>query len=230
MKIEKILIIALVFVSSLIYLFSSPFSPHRSPGSPQINELETDDYVNFIKMQSGLYNYLSSEATFHDQKLTAPLPLAKLTKNEPSNVLGVGNQDDKWIEIDLSEQKLYAHEGDRIVYEFLVSTGKWAPTPTGEFRIWTKLRYTTMTGGDKSIGTYYYLPNVPYTMFFYKGYGIHGTYWHNNFGHPMSHGCVNLSIADAEKLFWWANPQMPEGKSVINSTAENPGTRVVIHE
>lgn len=230
MKPEKILAIVLIFASFLFYLFRSPFSPYQTTTYPQNNELASEKYVNFIKMQNGKYNYLSPEALFHEQKFTAPLPLAKLTKTEPSNILGVSREDDKWIEIDLSEQKLYAHEGDRIIYEFLVSTGKWAPTPTGEFRIWTKLRYTTMKGGDKSIGTYYYLPNVPYTMFFYKGYGIHGTYWHNNFGQPMSHGCVNLSISDAEKLFWWAKPVLPEGKSVINSKTENPGTRVVIHE
>jgi lipoprotein-anchoring transpeptidase ErfK/SrfK len=54
-------------------------------------------------------------------------------------------------------------------------------------------------------GPGYYLPNVPYTMYFYGGYGLHGTYWHNNFGTPMSHGCVNLSTADSGWLFDWAS-------------------------
>jgi hypothetical protein len=67
------------------------------------------------------------------------------------------------------------------------------------YHIYTRLRYTDMAGPG------YYLPNVPYTMYFYKGYGVHGTYWHNNFGTPMSHGCVNLSIPDSEWLFNFAS-------------------------
>ena len=86
-----------------------------------------------------------------------------------------------------------------------------------------------MTGGSKDLGTYYYLPNVPYTMFFYKDYGIHGAYWHDNFGHPMSHGCVNMRIDDAEKLFYWANPILPQNINSITATEENPGTKVIIY-
>lgn len=132
--------------------------------------------------------------------------------------------------MDISDQKLYAHEGERIIYEFLVSTGKWAKTPVGEFKIWSKLRYLTMSGGDKAQGTYYHLPNVPYVMFFHNGFALHGTYWHNNFGTPMSHGCVNLSIPDAEKLYFWTQPQIKEGQAVFYPTADDPGTRVVVHE
>lgn len=107
---------------------------------------------------------------------------------------------ERWIDVDLSQQRVYAYEGNTLVNSFIVSTGTWqTPTVTGQFHIWIKLRSTTMTGPG------YYLPNVPYTMYFYKGYGLHGTYWHNNFGTPMSHGCVNLSIPDAEWLYNWAS-------------------------
>jgi lipoprotein-anchoring transpeptidase ErfK/SrfK len=107
---------------------------------------------------------------------------------------------ERWIDVDLSNQMVYAYEGNSVVNSFLVSTGTWQyPTVTGQFHIWIKLRYTEM------IGPGYDLPNVPYTMYFYKGYGLHGTYWHNNFGTPMSHGCVNLSIPDAEWLYNWAS-------------------------
>jgi lipoprotein-anchoring transpeptidase ErfK/SrfK len=105
----------------------------------------------------------------------------------------------RWIDVDLSQQRVYAYEGDVVVNSFLVSTGTArTPTVTGKFKIWIKLRSTNMRGPG------YYLTNVPYTMYFYKGYGLHGTYWHNNFGTPMSHGCVNLSIPDAEWLYNWA--------------------------
>jgi lipoprotein-anchoring transpeptidase ErfK/SrfK len=101
-----------------------------------------------------------------------------------------------WIDVDLSQQRVYAYSGDTLVNSFVVSTGTWqTPTVTGKYKVWIKLRSSDMSGPG------YYLPDVPYVMYFYKGYGIHGTYWHNNFGTPMSHGCVNLTIPDAEWLY-----------------------------
>jgi len=91
---------------------------------------------------------------------------------------------------------LYAYDGDTLMGSFLVSTGTSAhPTVTGTFSVYVKYLYTDMSGPG------YYLPDVPYTMYFYSGYGIHGTYWHNNFGHPMSHGCVNMRTSDAGWIF-----------------------------
>ncbi len=104
-----------------------------------------------------------------------------------------------WVDVDLSAQQVTAYEGATPVRSFLVSTGTRSyPTVTGQFRVYVKLRWTDMAGPG------YYLPDVPYTMYFYKGYALHGTYWHHNFGHPMSHGCVNLSTPDAEWLFGFA--------------------------
>lgn len=111
----------------------------------------------------------------------------------PAQVTGSG---ERWVYVNLSEQRLYAYEGDTLVNSFVVSTGTWqTPTVTGKYKIWIKLRSSSMSGPG------YYLPDVPYIMYFYKGYGIHGTYWHNNFGTPMSHGCVNMTIADAEWVY-----------------------------
>ncbi|MCJ7432310.1 MAG: L,D-transpeptidase, partial [Anaerolineales bacterium] len=64
-----------------------------------------------------------------------------------------------------------------------------------KYKVWIKLRSSDMSGPG------YYLPDVPYIMYFYGDYGLHGTYWHNNFGTPMSHGCVNLSISDAAWIY-----------------------------
>ncbi len=101
-----------------------------------------------------------------------------------------------WIDVDLSQQRLYAYAGDTLMNSFIVSTGTWqTPTVTGKFNIWIKLRSASMSGPG------YYLPDVPFVMYFYKDYGLHGTYWHNNFGTPMSHGCVNLATPDAEWLY-----------------------------
>ncbi len=126
-----------------------------------------------------------------------PQPYPTAVPNQPQPAV---NTSDNWIDIDLGDQMLYAYEGDQLVGSFLVSTGTSAhPTVTGQYNIYVKYRYTDMTGPG------YYLPDVPYTMYFYSGYGIHGTYWHNNFGTPMSHGCVNMRTSDAEWLFYWAS-------------------------
>jgi lipoprotein-anchoring transpeptidase ErfK/SrfK len=120
--------------------------------------------------------------------------------NAPVVASGNGKGGARWIDVNLSTQSVYAYEGDTVVNSFVVSTGTWmTPTVTGKFNIWIKLKSTSMSGPG------YYLPNVPYTMYFYKGYGLHGTYWHNNFGTPMSHGCVNLRTSDAEWLYNWAS-------------------------
>jgi LysM repeat protein len=110
----------------------------------------------------------------------------------------------RWIDIDLSEQRLTAYQGDTTVFSTLVSTGTANhPTPVGEFAIRTKIDSQTMSGAD------YYLPNVQYVMYFAGANAIHGTYWHSNFGHPMSHGCVNLPNPDAAWLYSWASIGTP---------------------
>ena len=105
-----------------------------------------------------------------------------------------------WIDVNLSEQRVYAYEGDVVVNSFLASTGvAQTPTVTGKYKIYVKVRVQDMSGPS------YYLRDVPWVMFFYEDYGLHGTYWHNNFGTPMSRGCVNLTIDDAAWLFSWAS-------------------------
>jgi len=138
----------------------------------------------------------TSTPTFTPYPTDTPYPTSEPIDNELPQP-GDGN---RWIDVDLSNQVAYAYEGDVIVNTFLVSTGTWLhPTVTGQFYIYVKYVYADMAGPG------YYLPDVPYVMYFYDGYGLHGTYWHNNFGTPMSHGCINFSIPDAEWLFYWAD-------------------------
>jgi len=104
----------------------------------------------------------------------------------------------------LSQQRLYAYDGDQMVRTTLISSGIWQyPTVTGTFHIY--LRYTSA----RMIGPGYNLPNVPYVMYFYQSYGLHGTYWHSNFGHPMSHGCVNMPTSEAEWAYNWSTYGTP---------------------
>lgn len=128
-----------------------------------------------------------------------PLPAPTPTPyTEPAVTSPVGNGE-KWIDVNLSTQRLVAYEGDTAVYWVTVSTGLPAtPTVVGQYRTYIKYEAQTMFGPG------YYLPDVPYVMYFYLGYAIHGTYWHNNFGQPMSHGCVNTPTSDAQWLYNWA--------------------------
>jgi lipoprotein-anchoring transpeptidase ErfK/SrfK len=139
--------------------------------------------------------------------------------------------EERWIRVDLSEQVVIAYERDRPVRGFVISSGlPRTPTVTGTYRIRTKVQSQTMTGGNRAAGNYYDLDNVQWVQYFYEDYSFHGTYWHKNFGQPMSHGCLNMTISDAKWLFDWADPQW-DGQSVwYRSTADNPGTLVIIHE
>ena len=137
----------------------------------------------------------------------------------------VENTQEKWIEVELSTQTVRAWEGTHLSMEFRASTGlSNTPTRVGRFRIYQKYKTTLMSGAD------YYLPDVPYTMYYDGGYAIHGVYWHNNFGERMSHGCINLSMEDAKKLFDWAGPVLSAEKESANATFNNPGTLVIIHQ
>lgn len=123
----------------------------------------------------------------------------------PTPADGAPNEAGKWMEVDLTNQMFRAWNGDTLVYEAVVSTGRPAePTVTGTFQTWTHLRYDDMSGVTSDQGAYD-LEDVPYVMYFHEGYGLHGTYWHNNFGWPMSAGCVNMTIADAQWVYNWAS-------------------------
>jgi lipoprotein-anchoring transpeptidase ErfK/SrfK len=141
---------------------------------------------------------VTSEPGSAQAEIVADTPTPEFTEPTvapyvPPQVAGNGEH---WIDVDLSQQRLNAYAGDTIMNSFVVSTGTWqTPTVTGKFKVWIKVRSQAMSGPG------YYLPDVPYVMYFYKDYGLHGTYWHNNFGTPMSHGCVNLTIPDAEWLY-----------------------------
>lgn len=106
----------------------------------------------------------------------------------------------RWIEIRLRSQRLFAWQGNRIIYAVIVSTGKNAtPTPTGLFAIQAKYPKANMVGEN------YNVPDVPNVMYYSGNYAIHGAYWHNNFGVPISHGCTNVAPDHAAWLYSWAS-------------------------
>jgi hypothetical protein len=144
---------------------------------------------------------------------------------------------EKWIEVNLSSQYVVAYEGDRPVYATLTSTGRaYHPgdpeanylTPTGLFRIRAKHVASAMDGDTAADGPYS-IDDVPWVMYFQLAYALHGAFWHNGFGFPRSHGCVNLSPRDAQWMFNWSDPQVPEGWHGAYPTEAHPGTWVFIH-
>jgi len=116
---------------------------------------------------------------------------------------GVG-ENDFWVEIDLYEQTFSAYEGDQMVYAGLVSSGlnRW-PTNEGLFQVWDRQLATKMSGAEGKVD-YYFIEDVPHTMFFDHDIALHGAFWHDRFGYKHSHGCVNMPPRAAEWIFNWS--------------------------
>ena len=134
----------------------------------------------------------------------------RTTTPTPEPTVPIGKYGPKWIDVSLSKQKLVAYEGQTPVLTSWVSSGLGrTPTVTGTYRVYLKYKSQTMRGNI--LGERYEVPNVPDVMYFFSGYALHGAYWHNNFGRPMSHGCVNLPLGIAKRLYEWA----PQGTIVM---------------
>lgn len=110
----------------------------------------------------------------------------------------------RWIDVDLAEQTLAVYENNQLIFATVIASGLepfW--TRPGLFQIYLKKETETMRNNDPT--DYYYLENVPWTMYFDKARALHGAYWRTRFGYPQSHGCINLSVGDAHWLFNWAH-------------------------
>ncbi len=186
---------------------AQPVASSASTGTTHI--VQRGEYLTMIARQYGVSaqevaaaNGLANPSLiFVGQRLIIPAP-GTVTVAVPAQPVASAQPTlwgGKQIVVDLSDQMIYAFENGILMNSSLVSTGTAAyPTVQGDFSIYVKYESTTMSGPG------YYLPGVPYTMYFYRGYGVHGTYWHNNFGTPMSHGCVNLPTDVARWFFYWA--------------------------
>ena len=180
--------------------------PPADTGGQVIHIVQAGETLHKIGLKYGVSwpaiqraNNLPNDRIYTGQRLIIPSgsdPVVPPANNPPPPAENAGG---KRFLVDLSDQMLYAYEGDTLVRSTLVSTGTWrTPTVTGTFYIYARYASTRMRGPG------YDLANVPFTQYFYKGYGLHGTYWHNNFGTPMSHGCVNMPTPEAEWAFNWA--------------------------
>lgn len=160
----------------------------------QMNNITNPDTV--FAGQTLIIPALNANGAIIDAGIIAP----SIDPNAPPATVTTGKQ----IIVSLSRSRIYAYEDGRLIRSVVVSTGRAAtPTVTGDFRVIRKVRSQTMSGPG------YSLPNVEWVLYFYQAYAIHGTYWHNNFGHPMSAGCVNLPNHEAQWFYNWADYGTP---------------------
>lgn len=186
---------------------STPTPSQTPPQTPTATQLPSEYVVkqgDILSQIATLYNipmeYLAVANNITDPDLIYPGQIIKIpgdyTAMTPTPIAPIPG---KLIHVVLSEQRVYVYENSVLLKVFVISSGlPEHPTVTGEYLIKTKLPETTMSGED------YYLEHVPWVMYFYLGYSFHGTYWHENFGRPMSHGCLNMRTEDAKWLYDWA--------------------------
>jgi len=157
---------------------------------------------------------------YHDMRLIPDDELTLLSPNVPA--------DDKHILIDLDAQMVTAFEGEQMVFSARCSSGaEGTETPKGEFRTYHKGPTVHMTNQGDALENIYNLPGVPWCTFFTGlGNALHGAYWHNDYGRPRSHGCVNLPSEAAKFIYRWTLPNVPPDTQYLHRPGE--GTRVQI--
>ncbi|MDP2994844.1 MAG: L,D-transpeptidase [Anaerolineales bacterium] len=203
-------------------------NPRTAPG---LNNPETGHTLyryNIVQI------YDTQEASNLTWNLVGPnewVDSRQVARVDPHTAAPKGVTDHRWIEVDLFEQTISVYDNNQLVFATLVSTGVdpfW--TRPGIFQIYEKKHPETMSGStaaDRS--DYYYLEDVPWTMYFDEKRALHGAYWHNGFGYARSHGCVNLSVGDSHWLFDWANVgdtvyvYDPSGQTPVDSSVYGAG-------
>jgi hypothetical protein len=187
-----------------------------------VDGLVTDqrDGTLWYKAYDNLYNshYFIRPEVVH---LFSPEEISPISAQVPEH--------EKHIEIVLDRQVLLAFEWDMLVYAARVATGqKNFESPTGWFHTFHKRPTYHMTGGADEFSVFD-LPGVPWDSYVTDGgVAIHGTYWHNDFGHPHSHGCINMSPQDAKWIYRWTLPTVPSGERLV--LEPGIGTRVLISQ
>lgn len=177
---------------------------YRSPGWNQLRSGNLTEKHSFIEVYDtikiGSYNWymIGPDEWVEQRRVALVFPASKPPK---------GVKNGRWIEINLFEQTTAVYENEEVIFATLTTSGSANYfTRPGLFKITEKYEITDMRGGVEKDGSdKYYLQDVPWTMYFDQRRAFHGEYWHDNLGFKSSHGCANLSFADAEWLFDWAN-------------------------
>jgi LysM repeat protein len=189
----------------------SPGGPTR-PGvawEPQNSQGDSyqDDYQEEVEWESAPAQrspYLEEWESVHSERGSNP-PGSSWEPRQSAEV-GRGEElsGEKWIDIDIGDQVLTAYQGDTAVRFFIISSGSARyPTVTGSFRTYARTELQDMSGGSQAAGDYYFQADVPWVQYFFEDYAIHGAYWHNSFGTPIGHGCINMRVDDSRWLYEW---------------------------
>ncbi|MFW6050698.1 MAG: L,D-transpeptidase [Myxococcota bacterium] len=192
----------------------------KRPGGPVVRRAGWRERVRVAEAR-GPWLRLEEGGFMHDRHV------ARIDPADPPEEVG---PETRWIDVHEAEQVLVAYEGTRPVYATLVSTGKRRRThrtPRGTFRIWVKLAFSDMDDLERDdVPRNYSIEQVPWVQYFDGANGFHAAFWHDDFGRPRSHGCVNLAPRDARWLFDFTRPVLPDGWQAILPTDEDPGTLV----
>lgn len=165
-----------------------------------------------------------------DRRTTAFIPALNPRTLDNLTPIEMPETTTHWVRVDLSEQMAVAYSGDQPIRGFIIASGlPRTPTVTGTFHMRAKVRSQTMEGGSVAEDNYYNLPNVQWVQYFYKDYGFHGTYWHYAFGAPRSHGCINMTNADAKWLWDFLSPAW-DGSTVWQNVPKGEGALVIVTE
>lgn len=221
--------------ASLPVVFVRARNAHLYRGDPRTTGLTLARPIEYREafsitgeaVRTGSGRYLETRDGFwlRDQHLVRVDPM----KKRPSWAA----QDRSWIDVSILKQTLVAYEGDRPKFVTLVSTGigglgdpeETYATVQGTFLVHTK--HVTATMDSDEVGDEFDLRDVPYVQYFQDGYALHAAYWHDSFGSPRSHGCINLSPADARWLFHWSYPPVPHNWHSALSLKQ--GSLVYVH-
>jgi hypothetical protein len=182
--------------------YSGSIPVYRAPGyNSTLTERILYPYVDIVQV------YATQKADGVDWNMIGPDQWVEgriLAAVAPAPVPPEGVTTGRWIDVDLAEQTLAVYDNNQLIFATVIASGLepfW--TRPGLFHIYEKKETETMRNNDPT--DYYYLDNVPWTMYFDKARALHGAYWRTRFGYPQSHGCVNLSVGDAHWLFNWAH-------------------------
>ena len=194
---------------------SFPIAFVRRVGAKLTNGTKVD-YQSVLKL-TGKRKFIAQRLHYETERgewisdeFASELTLAK-------NMPGWAKKGEKWISVSITKQTLVLYEGETPVFATLVSTGEagldspeeTTATKRGIFRVHTK--HITSTMASNEVGEEFELRDVPYVQYFEEGLALHGAYWHDRFGTPKSHGCINLAPEDARRIFYWTDPPVPRG-------------------
>ncbi len=198
----------------------------RKPGGQRVAWLDAMTRVVPLETREigeSTWLRVGNDAWVAARDTTSPRPAAPPAETLPG---------ERWIDVNLERQVLTAYAGELGLFAMPVSTGRGPAgselaTPTGAHRLWVKLASSDMDNLENlEAEENYAIQAVPWVMYFDRGVGLHGTFWHHAFGRVQSHGCVNLTPGDAARLFAWTSPRLPSGWSAVLPTDYERGTLV----